>query len=245
MGQSRGFLYYNMETLILGAGSYSENNPLIKGIGTCLVERFAKEGYSPILFTYCNSQNGASELIRTVRQENPFCEIEKIKFDSLKYKEEWINLEKKLNIFGTPDIFVYNSGLRFYKKELSDKEKQETMCVNYYCSAFLIEKIANRMIKEQKKGKIIVTSSILAGQHHEYLKDYCLSKVLLNKFIQDNFELYFKKGIKMGIVSPNITRTPMTEVRIGYYEDQVKNGKLEKIFSSEEIAREILELCLK
>src|SRR3989344_6506557 len=95
--------------LIIGAGSQSKQDPSIKGIGTCLVERLPREERLLILFTYYNSEEGANKLIKKV---NPSCELSSFRFNSLNYQAEWQNLDSKLQEFGTPNIFVYNAGIK-------------------------------------------------------------------------------------------------------------------------------------
>lgn len=229
--------------LIIGAGSKSKMNPSIKGIGTCLVELLAKKDNTSILFTYNQSKKEAEELIKLLLSENNSFKIEAIKFNSINYKDEWRNLDSKLQEFGTPDIFIYNAGVRFYKENLTNLEKEKTVKVNYLCPTYLIEKIGQKMNKEHKKGKMILTSSIWAGKHHPFLEEYCMSKGLLNKYIDDHKDYWIKKGIKFSIVSPDVTITPMTEERVEYYGNLVKEGKIKKLSSAEEIAESIVKLC--
>jgi NAD(P)-dependent dehydrogenase (short-subunit alcohol dehydrogenase family) len=232
------------KTLIIGAGSRSKKDPAIKGIGTCLVERLAREGRSQILFTYHNSENGAKELIQRACSENPFCKIDSMRFDSLDYRNEWPALEARVSEVGTPDIFIYNAGLRFYKEKLSEQEKEETMTVNYHCPAFLIEKIGKKMAEEHERGRIIVTSSVIAGKHHPFLEDYCNSKGLLNKYVWQHKEKWRERGIEILIVSPGLTVTPMIEERLDFYRDSAKQRRRQRISSAEEIAESIAQLCL-
>ncbi|MBS3175421.1 SDR family oxidoreductase [Candidatus Woesearchaeota archaeon] len=234
----------NKRVLVVGAGSYSEKDPSIKGIGTCLVERFAKERNLSILFTYYQSQEGAEKLAKNIKSEHPSFEIDCLRFNSLNYELDWKSLESKLAKFGTPDVFVYNAGLRVYKKSLTEEEKEATMKVNYSCPVFLIEKIGEKVYQKELKGKIILTSSVLAGKHHPFLEDYCLSKGLLERYVQEKKEYWKSRGIEIRIVSPNLTRTPMIEEQIDFYEEEIKQGKRPKIVSPEEIAEEITSLCL-
>ncbi|MBU1091955.1 SDR family oxidoreductase [Patescibacteria group bacterium] len=229
--------------LIIGAGSKSKNNPSIKGIGTCLVELLAKKDNISILFTYNQSKKEAEELKNSLLSENNNLKIETIKFNSLNYKTEWRNLESELRKFGTPDIFIYNAGVRFYKKNLTNSEKEMTMNVNYLCPIYLIKKIGQKMAKEAGKGKIIITSSIWAGKHHPFLEEYCTTKGLLNKYVNDHKEYWIKKGINISIISPDVTISPMTEERVEYYENLIKEGKMEKLSSAEEVAESIIKLC--
>lgn len=231
------------KVLVIGAGSYSKSNPSIKGIGTCLVEKLAGNGYSPILFTYCNSQDGANELIRNVNLIDSSCEIDAFRYNSMIYEREWPRLEGRLSEFGTPDVFVYNAGVRYYKTETTASEREATRNVNYHCPIFLIKKIGNRMAEEHKEGKIIVTSSVLAGAHHPFLEDYCYSKGLLTEFVQQNIKDWKQKGIELFVVLPDITRTPMTEERLEYYQQQVDEGKRPPICNPEEIASLIVTHC--
>jgi len=233
----------NKKILVIGAGSQSKHNPSIKGIGTCLIERLSREKQLSILFTYCNSEKGASQLVKRVTLSNPSCEISCLRFNSLRYEKDWSVLDSKLSQFGTPYIFVYNAGVRFYKEELSKDERKETMKVNYHCPIFLIKKIANKMAAAYGRGKIIITSSILAGKHHPFLEEYCSSKGLLKRYVQEHEDYWKNKGIEILVVYPNVTRTPMTEERLDFYRGLVKEGKLQKISSSEEIAESIAKLC--
>ena len=234
----------NKKVLVIGAGSYSQKHPQIKGIGTCLIERLAKEDNFSVLFTYYQSQEGAEKLAKNIRSERPSFEIDYLRFNSLNYKLDWENLESRLTEFGTPDIFVYNAGLRFYKKNITEDEKEATMRVNYYCPVFLMEKIEEMMYREGIKGKIVLTGSVLAGKHHPFLEDYCLSKGLLEKYVQEKTGYWKSRGIEIGIVSPSLTRTPMVEEQIDFYEEEIKQGKRPKIVSPEKIAEEITNLCL-
>lgn len=230
--------------LIIGAGSQSKKDSSIKGIGTCLVERLSREKHLSILFTYCNNEEGANELVKRVTLENTSCELNILRFNSLNYQAEWQNLDYKLQEFGTPNIFVYNAGIRFYKDNLTDSEKEATMKVNYLCPIFLIDKIGEKMIQEHKQGKIILTNSILAGKHHPFLEEYCSSKGLLDRYVQEHKDYWRNKGIEIKVVSPNLTRTPMIEEQIEHYEEEFKQGKRTKIISPEKIAEEIASLCL-
>lgn len=234
----------NKRILVIGAGSYSKKNSSIKGIGTCLVERLAKEKNLSILFTYYKSKDGANILIREMSLEHPNFQINCFKFDALGYESEWQNLEFELRRFGTPHVFIYNSGLRIYKEDLTESEKEAIVRVNYSCPIFLIERIGEKMHQEEIKGKIILTSSVLAGKHHSFLEDYCFSKGLLEKYVQEKTEYWKSMGIEINVVSPNVTKTPMTEERIEFYEEEAKKGKISRIASPEEIAEEITTLCL-
>lgn len=229
--------------LIIGAGSQSKKDPTIKGIGTCLVERLAREGRSQILFTYHNSENGAKELIKRAISENPFCKIDLMRFDSLNYRNEWRALESKLSEFGTPDTFVYNAGMRIYKEKLNEQEKEETMTVNYHCPAFLTDRIGKKMAEERNGGRIIITSSILSSKHHPFLEDYCYSKGALEKYVHEHEKEWRARGIEMLIVSPDVTITPMIEERLELYRNEVKQGIRQRMFSAEEIAASIARLC--
>lgn len=229
--------------LIIGAGSKSKNNPAIKGIGTCLVEFLAKRSDVSILFTYNQSKKDAEALKNSLLSKHNNVKIEVIKFNSTNYEDDWQNLDLKLQEFGTPDIFIYNAGARFYKEKLTNIEKEITMKVNYLCPAYLIEKIGQKMAEEHKNGKMILTSSIWAGKHHPSLEEYCASKGLLNMYVDDHKEYWVKKGINISIVSPDVTITPMTEERLGYYENLVKEGKRKKLSTAEEIAGSIVKLC--
>ena len=226
----------NKRVLVIGAGSYSHKNPSIKGIGTCLVERLAKQKDFSVLFTYYKSQEGASRLVRSIKSERPNFEIDCLRFNSLNYELYWKSLESILKEFGTPEVFVYNAGLRVYKKNLTEEEKEATMKVNYYCPVFLIERIGEKMYYGGIKGKIVLTGSVLAGKHHQFLEDYCLSKGLLEKYVQEKTDYWKSREIEIKVVSPNLTRTPMIEERIDFYEEEIKQGKRPKIVSPEKIA---------
>ena len=196
-----------------------------------------------VLFTYNQSKDGADRLIREVQLEHPSFGVESFRFNSRNYNSEWRRLSSKLSQFGTPRVFIYNSGLRYYKEHLSDSEKEETMEVNYHCPIFLIEKIGERMVQDGIKGKIVLVGSILAGKHHPFLEDYCLSKGLLTKYVQENSAYWKAQGIEVSIISPNVTRTPMTEENMDLYESEVRQGKRSKIFSPKEVAEEIAVMC--
>ncbi len=235
----------NKRVLVIGAGSHSKRYLSIKGIGTCLVERLAREKNLSVLFTYYKSKDGARKLVKEMSLNYPDFDVNCLRFNSLNYKSEWKKLESQLKKFGTPHVFVYNSGLRFYKKSLSDSEKKATMKVNYTCPVFLVEKIGKKMHQKQIRGKIVLISSVLAEKHHPFLEDYCLTKSLLNQYVQKHKDYWKNKGIDIKIISPDVTRTPMTEERIDYYEEEAKGGKRPRIISPEEIAEEIITLCLK
>lgn len=234
----------NKKVLVVGAGSYSKKDPSIKGIGTCFVEKLAIEKDLSVLFTYYRSQDGANKLINRIRSKHPNFEIDCLRFNSLNYESDWQELGTRLEKFGIPDIFVYNAGLRYYKENLTESEKEATMQVNLYCPVFLIERIGEKMHQERIRGKIVLTSSVLAGKNHPFLEDYCLSKGLLEKYVQENLEQWKKKGIELSVVSPDVTKTPMTEKRIKFYEDEAEKNKRPRVTSPQEIAEEISNLCL-
>jgi len=222
--------------LIIGAGSQSSINPEIKGIGTCLVELLSKRNVE-ILFTYFKSKEGAENL----KKIKSNAKIDAIKFNCLEYERDWKNLELNIKKTEIPNIFIYNAGIRFYKKILTKEEKQSTLDVNYSCPLFLINKIGNLMAEKYKKGTIIITSSILAGKHHEFLEEYCYTKGLLDKYIQKNKANWQNKGIEIHTIYPNVTITPMTEQRFDYYRNLVKEKKLKKLYTAKEVAKSIIK----
>ena len=97
------------------------------------------------------------------------------------------------------------------------------------------------MTKKHKKGTIIIVSSILAGKHHEFLEEYCYTKGLLDKYIQKNKVSWKNKGVKIHMIYPNVTITPMTEQRFDYYKNLVKEKKLKKLYTGKEVAKFIIK----
>lgn len=188
-----------MKTIIVTGGS--------RGIGKCMVENFAKDGYNVIL-NYNKSEKQAKQIKQNLAEEG--LEIEIFKADISKRDEVKKLIEFTLNKYQNIDVLINNAGIaRLHLfTDVTEEEWDEIMNTNLKSAFFTTQEVLTNMI-HNKKGCIINISSIwgLVGASCEAV--YSASKAGLDGLTKALAKELGPSGIRVNGIAPGIIDTEM------------------------------------
>jgi dehydrogenase/reductase SDR family protein 4 len=121
-------------------------------------------------------------------------------------------VEKVMAEFGRIDILVNNAGTNPYYGPLLKAEEwawDTTMNVNLKGQFFLSQLVA-RIMKEQRSGSIINTSSV-GGLRAGELSIYCVTKAALIMLTQCMAKEWGQYGIRVNAIAPGVIKTRLSE----------------------------------
>lgn len=190
-----------MKTVIVTGGS--------QGIGRCLVENFAKDGYNVVL-NYNKSEKQAQELKETLAKQGYNIEI--FKADVSKKNEVKALINFALNKFKNIEILINNAGISQTKlfTDTTEEEWDNIINVNLKSAFYTIQEILPNMIN-RKEGLIINISSIwgLVGASCEVA--YSVSKAGLDGLTKSLAKELGPSNIRVNSIAPGIIDTKMND----------------------------------
>lgn len=188
-----------MKTIIITGGS--------RGIGRCLVENFARDGYNVVL-NYNKSEKQAKQIKQNLADEG--IEIEIFKADISKKDEVKKLIEFTLKKFQDIDVLINNAGIaRIHLfTDVTEEEWDEIMNTNLKSAFFTTQEVLPNMI-HNKKGCIINISSIwgLVGASCEAV--YSASKAGLDGLTKSLAKELGPSNIRVNGIAPGIVDTEM------------------------------------
>ena len=188
-----------MKTIIVTGGS--------RGIGKCMVENFAKDGYNVIL-NYNKSEKQAKQIKQSLIDEG--YEIEIFKADISKREEVKKLVKFTLAKYGNVDVLINNAGIAKIHlfTDVTEEEWDEIMNTNLKSAFFTTQEVLANMIYN-KKGCIINISSVwgLTGASCEAV--YSASKAGLNGLTKALAKELGPCNIRVNGIAPGIVDTDM------------------------------------
>lgn len=188
-----------MKTIIVTGGS--------RGIGKCMVENFAKDGYNVIL-NYNKSEKQAKQIKQNL--ENEGYSIEIFKADVSKKDEVKKLVDFAINKFENIDVLINNAGIaRIHLfSDVTEEEWDEIMNTNLKSAFFMIQEVLPNMI-HRKQGLIINISSVwgLVGASCEAV--YSASKAGLDALTKSLAKELGPSNIRVNSIAPGIVDTDM------------------------------------
>ena len=188
-----------MKTIIVTGGS--------RGIGKCMAENFAKDGYNVVL-NYNKSEKQAKQIKQYLADEG--FEIEIFKADISKKEDVKKLIEFTLNKYENIDVLINNAGIaRLHLfTDVTEEEWDEIMNTNLKSAFFTTQEVLPNMI-HNKKGCIINISSIwgLVGASCETV--YSASKAGLDGLTKALAKELGPSNIRVNGIAPGIIDTEM------------------------------------
>ena len=188
-----------MKTIIITGGS--------RGIGKCMVENFAKQGYNVVL-NYNKSEKMAKQIKENLREEGH--EIEIFKADVSKKEEVQKMIEFTIEKFKKIDVLINNAGIARIQlfTDATEEDWDEIMNTNLKSAFFTTQAVLPYMIHE-KSGCIINVSSIwgLIGASCEAI--YSASKAGLDGLTKALAKELGPSNIRVNGIAPGIINTDM------------------------------------
>ena len=201
-----------------------------RGIGKCIAENLAKEGYT-VIANYNKSVNQALKLQNDL-QEQGF-RIEIFKADVSKKEEVKNMIDSITKKFGNIDILINNAGIAKLQmfQDVTDEDWNEIINTNlksaFYCTQMVLPEMVNK-----KKGCIINISSIWgqAGASCETI--YSISKAGLDAMTKSLAKELGPSNIRVNSISPGVIDTDMNSKIDDEIKKQIENdtplGKIGK-----------------
>ena len=181
-----------------------------RGIGASCIEEFAKKGVN-VIINYCHHEKEAKDLEKHIK-ENYNVEVLTIKCDISKEEEVEEMINTIIDHFGGLDILVNNASVSRDSLLLDKniKEFKRVLDVNLI-GTYLCSKYAEKVMLNQKRGKIINISSTNAiDTYYPESCDYDASKAGVIS-LTHNFAREFAPFINVNCICPGWVKTPMNK----------------------------------
>ena len=193
--------------LVTGAG---------EGIGLAICRQFLEAGCRVVL-----NDVRPEEALRAARELQPIGECLAVPGDasSLSVVEDLV--QRAVSEFGGLDILVANAAVTRIESFLkfSVKDFQDTIDLNLRGTFFLAQAAARQMEKSRTRGRIIITTSVVARRVVKGLSVYSMTKAGLETLVRFLAVELGPLGIRVNAIAPGATLTPRTRVEHPEYEE--------------------------
>ena len=201
-----------MKTVIVTGGS--------RGIGKCIAENLAKEGYNVVL----NYNKSVKEAKKTKEElEKQGIKIEIYKADVSK-REVTKLIKFTLGKFGNIDVLINNAGIAKLQmfNDITDDDWNEMLGTNLNSAFFAIQEVLPNMI-HNKSGCIINISSIwgMIGASCEVA--YSVSKAGINGMTKALAKELGPSNIRVNAIAPGVIDTDMNSNIDEAIKEEIKN----------------------
>lgn len=217
-----------MKNVIVTGGS--------RGIGKCLVENLAREGYN-ILLNYNKSEKQAKKIQSDLKEEGISIEIFKadvsIKADVKKL------IDYAVKKWGTIDVLINNAGIARLQmfQDVTENDWDEMINTNLKSAFYACQEVLPNMI-HKKSGCIINISSIwgLVGASCETV--YSISKAGMDALTKSLAKELGPSNIRVNSIAPGVINTEMNSKLDEHIINEIKNETpLQKIGNPVDIYR--------
>ena len=217
-----------MKTVLITGGS--------RGIGKCMAENLAKEGYKVIL-NYNKSEKQAKQIKTELKEQG--IEIEIYKADVSKREEVKKMIKYTLNKFKSIDVLINNAGIAKLQmfNDITDEDWNEMLNTNLNSVFYCIQETLPNMI-HNKNGCIINISSIwgLVGASCEVA--YSVSKAGIIGMTKALAKELGPSNIRVNSIAPGIIKTQMISNLNKKEMEEIKNDMpLERVGEPSDIAK--------
>lgn len=217
-----------MIALVTGAGT---------GIGKEIAITLGQNGYD-VAVHYNSSSQGANEICEIIKGfGRKAIAIKADLSDTSSIKEMFDTTEKEL---GALDLFVNNAGITEKSAFLETTEElfEKIYRVDVKAAYFCMQNAAKQMIRNNKKGNIVVISSNHAYAHFADVSVYATMKAALNKMTEHIAIELAKYKIRVNTIAPGWVDTGAA--RLDDKESTFYKVPLKKWATSKEVADAVL-----
>ncbi len=202
-----------MKTVLITGGS--------RGIGKCIAENLAKEGYNVVL-NYNKSEKQAKEIQKNLEAQG--IRIEIYKADVSKREEVKKMVKFILNKFENIDVLINNAGIAKLQmfNDITDDDWNEMIGTNLNSVFYTIQETLPNMI-HNKNGCIINISSIwgLVGASCEVA--YSVSKAGIDGMTKSLAKELGLSNIRVNSIAPGVIDTEMNSNLDNAIKEEIKN----------------------
>ena len=202
-----------MKNVIITGGS--------RGIGKCIVENLAREGYN-VLLNYNKSEKQAQKIQNDLKEEGIIIEI--FKADVSKREEVKKMIEFALKKWDKIDVLINNAGIAKLQmfQDVTEDDWNEMINNNLKSAFYTCQEVIPNMIN-RKEGCIINISSIwgLVGASCETV--YSISKAGLDALTKSLAKELGPSNIRVNSIAPGVINTDMNSKLDEHIIREIKN----------------------
>ncbi|MCR5033057.1 MAG: glucose 1-dehydrogenase [Lachnospiraceae bacterium] len=214
------------------------------GLGSVMGKTLSKEGAKVCLLDI--DEERGQKTVEEFASEGLSATFYQIDLTS---EEDWQSVAKKiLEKHGRIDVLINNAGINIRKpvEEMSFEEWNTMMRVNTG-STFLGTKTVLPVMKEQKGGAIINTSSVCGLIGHKYTPEaYTAAKGAITLFTKAIASRYGSFNIRCNSIHPSTVMTPLVEKMLQDPQraaERLGEVPLGRLATAEDVAQAVLYLC--
>ena len=202
-----------MKTVLITGGS--------RGIGKCIAENLAKEGFNVVL-NYNKSEKEAKQIKKELKEKGKIIEICKADVSN---RDEVKKLVKfTLDKFKNIDVLINNAGIAKLQmfNDITDEDWQEMLNTNLNSVFYTTQEVLPNMI-HNKNGCIINISSIwgMVGASCEVA--YSVSKAGINGMTKALAKELGLSNIRVNAIAPGVIDTQMNNSLDKVIKEEIKN----------------------
>jgi len=213
-----------------------------RGIGRAILEKFASEGANVIACTRTLPDNVALTYQELEKRHNvvisPLC-MDLLSSESIRSAmNEVRSMKREVNIL-VNNAGIASGGLMMMT---SMSELNKVFQVNYFAQVQISQHIGKIMM-QQKKGSIIMMSSVLGLDNRAGATSYGASKAAVALFTKSVAKELGPFGVRINAIAPNLVETDMAhQMEEKSFKSMVEDSALKRLALPEEIANVALFL---
>lgn len=192
-----------------------------RGIGKCLVENLAKDGYN-VLLNYNKSEKQARKIQEDLRKDGIIIEI--FKADVSKKEQVKAMVEFALEKWGSIDVLINNAGIAKLQmfQDVTEEDWNEIIDTNLKSAFYASQEVLQSMI-HKKKGLIINISSMWGQVGASCETVYAISKAGIDAMTKSLAKELGPSNIRVNSISPGVIDTEMNSKIDEHIKNQIKD----------------------
>ena len=192
-----------------------------RGIGKCLVENLARDGYN-VLLNYNKSEKQARKIQEDLRKDGIIIEI--FKADVSKKEQVKAMVEFALKKWGSFDVLINNAGIAKLQmfQDVTEEDWNEIIDTNLKSAFYASQEVLQSMI-HKKKGLIINISSMWGQVGASCETVYAISKAGIDAMTKSLAKELGPSNIRVNSISPGVVDTEMNSKIDEHIKNQIKD----------------------
>lgn len=192
-----------------------------RGIGKCLVENLARDGYN-VLLNYNKSEKQALKIQRDLQEEGYLVEV--FKADVSKRKDVKSMVDFAIEKFGNIDVLINNAGIAKLQmfQDVTDDDWEEIINTNLKSAFYMSQAVLPTMI-HKKSGLIINISSIWGQVGASCETVYSISKAGLDAMTKSLAKELGPSNIRVNSIAPGVIDTSMNSMLDEHIKNEIRN----------------------
>ena len=192
-----------------------------RGIGKCLVENLAKDGYN-VLLNYNKSEKQARKIQEDLRKDGIIIEI--FKADVSKKEQVKAMVEFALKKWGSIDVLINSAGIAKLQmfQDVTEEDWNEIIDTNLKSAFYASQEVLQSMI-HKKKGLIINISSMWGQVGASCETVYAISKAGIDAMTKSLAKELGPSNIRVNSISPGVIDTEMNSKIDEHIKNQIKD----------------------